>query len=184
MRLFFAINLPQTVKNTLSKELPRFSYLKFRQIPPENWHLTLKFIGEPDGLGASAESILEKIDESLELLPERFQTFDLMVQDVGFLNKRIFAFNLEWSNRLFALFKFIEERLASRQIVAIDRERFHPHITVGRKNPPVRSELHSLRHFELKTREQLSFQVKSVDLMESTLTPDGAIYKVIKQYQL
>jgi 2'-5' RNA ligase len=177
MRLFLGINLPEYLKNALSAELPRFGYLKFRQIPKENWHVTLKFIGEV------GERELHYIQETLPPLVSRFKQFELVVKDVGFLNKRIFAFNLERSPKLFALFRLIDEKLGACGALRKERYRtFTPHITVGRKDVPVRRDLHASRHFDLKTRAPFQFSVSSVDLMESFLCDDGSVYKLLKEF--
>lgn len=179
MRLFLAIKLPDSIKTAFAAELPRFEYLKFRQIPEENWHVTLKFIGEV------GERELRYIQESLPPLVSRFKPFELFIIDVGFLNRRIFAFNLGCSPKLFALFRLIDEKLAVCGIIKSERYRtFMPHITVGRKDPPVRANLHAVRHFELKTREVLMFTVTSVDLMESMLSPEGSSYRAVSRFGL
>jgi 2'-5' RNA ligase len=96
MRLFLAINLPKNIKNALAQELPRFAYLKFRQIPAQNWHITLKFIGEVE------EPVLPVIRESIQPIVNQFKRFDLSVKDFGFLNPRIFAIICERSSKLYA----------------------------------------------------------------------------------
>jgi len=191
MRLFLAINLPQNIKDALLKEIPRFSYLKFRQIPKENWHITLKFIGEVE----TGFQSVSTIQEAIQPIAIQFKPFDLRIKDFGFLNRRIFAVNLERSSKLYALFKMIDERLAQAQVVPGEHNRyFNPHITVGRKSPPLprigragsgfSGQLHSVRHFDLKTREPLSFIVNSVDLMESRLSPHGSLYYLRQVYKL
>lgn len=177
-RLFLAINLPDDIKTALAAELPRFAYLKFRQIPQENWHVTLKFIGEVE------DTKLPLIREAVARATAQFKPIALRLADVGFLNRRIFAFNLERSPKLFALFRLIDDRLAARGVCPGERFRtFSAHITVGRKDPPVRNDtLHSVRHFEIKSKAPLSFTAQSVDLMESTLEREGSHYQTIEKY--
>ncbi|MEK9165844.1 MAG: RNA 2',3'-cyclic phosphodiesterase [Patescibacteria group bacterium] len=178
MRLFLAINLPLNIKQVLAQELPCFDYLKFRLIPPENWHITLKFIGEVDA------ALVPIIREAIKPVVNQFTSFDLTIKDIGFLNHYIFAFDCERSPKLYGLFRIIDDRLSSRGIVRPENREFRTHITVGRMQVPINSQLHSVRHFDLKTREPVSFPVESVDLMESELTPQGAVYKIVEKFIL
>lgn len=179
MRLFLAINLPEKIKLSLKEELPRFQHLKFREISEANWHVTVKFIGEVD------EAKIRLIREALQPTAAQFKPFCLTIRDVGFLNRRIFAFNVERSQKLFALFRTIDDRLAARRVCKPERFRtFTGHITVGRKNPPITRDLHSVRHFDLKSRVSLNFLVLSVDLMKSELKEGGSDYAIIEQYPL
>lgn len=176
MRLFLAINLPLNVKTKLLQELPCFDYLKFRLIPPENWHITLKFIGEAD------MRQIPIITETIEPIVNQFKSFGLTIRDVGFLNRYIFAFNCERSPQLYGLFRAVDDRLSARRIINAEARDFSAHVTVGRRTIPLNDHLHSVRHFDLKTSEQLSFPVQSVDLMKSKLTPQGAVYKILKSF--
>lgn len=178
MRLFLAINIPDTIKNVLVQELPRFDYLKYHQIPAQNWHITIKFIGDVQ------DDMVDSINEAVLPIAEQFKPFILKVKCLGFLNRRIFAIYLDWSDKLYALYNMIDQRLAARGIAYLEKRRhFIPHITIGRKNPPIQQDLHAVRHFALKTKQILDFDVKSVDLMKSELKPQGAEYQIVKKYQ-
>lgn len=180
MRLFVSVPIPEHIKQALAKELPRFAHLKFREISQQNWHITVKFIGEIEA------SAIEDISTIIRNTASRFKHFFVDVADVGFINRRIFAFNLEPSPKLFALFRLLDDQLGSRGFAERDRFRaFSPHITVGRKNPPVsRDHLHAMRHFDLKTRAPIKFSVSSVDLMESFLRDDGSVYRIRASFPL
>ena len=163
----------------MAQELPRFNYLKFRLVPQENWHVTVKFLGEVPS------SFLPLIDESVHKIAAQCKPFALTFSHIGFLNRRIFAFSLTRSPKLFALFKLIDERLASRGVCEPEHFRtFTTHITVGRKHPPIRENLHAVRYFELKARSPVSFMVESIDCMESTLLKEGSKYTHKKSYYL
>jgi 2'-5' RNA ligase len=181
MRLFVAVSIPMSIKQALAKELPRFAHLKFREIPLQNWHITIKFIGEIE-----QPSKIEEISTIIRNIAARIKPFSISVADVGFINRRIFSFNLEPSPKLFALFRLLDDQLGSKGLAARDRFRaFSPHITVGRKNSPVsRDHLHASRYFDLKTRAPLHFPVSSVDLMESFLHSDGSVYKLLARFPL
>lgn len=179
MRLFLAVNLPDTIKQALVPEVARFQHLKFREIPEDNWHVTVKFIGEvgPD--------VVPRINEAVAAIVGQFSSFELQISHLGFLNPKIFAVFLERSTKLYAVYKMIDERLAALGIVLPDKYRsFTPHITVGRKSPGFSGELHSVRHLPLKRREPLTFAVSSVELMESELDLDGAIYEEVMRYTM
>lgn len=73
MRLFVALSLPEPVREALSalaNGLPGA-----RWVPPENMHLTLRFIGEVDGRDA------RDVDDALAAI--RMPGFDLKIAGVG-----------------------------------------------------------------------------------------------------
>ena len=178
MRLFLAINLPEALKQTLAAELSRFDYLKFRAIPASNWHVTIKFLDDLD------EEVSLLIREAVEPVASQFKPFELSATHFGFLNRRIFAIFLARSAPLYALYRTVDSLLAARGIAPLeDARQYTPHITIGRKHPPITQDLHAVRHFDIKTRAPLSFSASSLDLMCSELQPAGAVYGIIARYE-
>jgi 2'-5' RNA ligase len=57
-RLFVAAELPPRVRTTLAATVPRPSRAGVRWVPEEQWHVTLRFLGEADE-GAAADALAE-----------------------------------------------------------------------------------------------------------------------------
>ena len=125
MRLFVALNLPSSLRTRLSflcGGLPGV-----RWVPPENYHLTLRFIGELPGWRA------DEVDHALSNI--RAPGFSLTLSGVGAFAK---------SGRVTALYVGVErspalehlqakvERALKAAGVDNERRRFVPHVTMAR----------------------------------------------------
>ncbi|HTR18208.1 MAG TPA: RNA 2',3'-cyclic phosphodiesterase [Acetobacteraceae bacterium] len=125
MRLFVALDLPWLLKESLAA-LAGGLY-GARWVPPENYHLTLRFIGEIPGHQA------EEIDHALGLL--RGRGFTLELAGVGAFNKAGRATAL-WAgvarNPALDHLQGKVETALQRIGIAPERRRFQPHITLAR----------------------------------------------------
>lgn len=125
MRLFVAIDLPHLLRARvalLAGGLPGV-----RWVPPENYHVTLRFLGELPGWRA------EEVDHALSML--RAPAFTLQLTGVGTFEK---------AGRVTALWAGVERNPAldhlqskverAMQAAGIERERrrFAPHVTLAR----------------------------------------------------
>lgn len=129
MRLFVALDLPPEVKSRLSGISGGIPGLRW--VAPENYHLTLRFIGEVDRVEA------EGVDEALAGI--RAPAFDLTLQGVG-----IFQRGGERAGKVQALWVGAERtpglaHLAAKVETALqrvglppERRRFAPHVTLAR----------------------------------------------------
>ena len=175
MRCFIAINLPQEVKAYLEDlilHVEKNNYTqKIKYNEPENLHLTLSFIEEID------EPTLEKLKSRLAEIKIPNNLFLELDSLGGFPSKekpRVVKVSLaEDGKQLIEIKKQLNSILAELNIPIENRE-FSPHITIGRIK-------HLNSRLKLKqTIDHLSFQVKSIDLMKSKLTPAGPIYSLLK----
>jgi 2'-5' RNA ligase len=125
MRLFVALDLPWTLRDQLSDLA--LGLAGVRWVAPENYHITLRFIGEMPGHKA------EEIDHALSGL--RARGFSLELAGVGTLEK---------SGRVTALWAGVARNQAldhlrgkidtalQRAGVPAERRRFAPHVTLAR----------------------------------------------------
>lgn len=125
MRLFVALDLPASLRERLSwmaRGLPGA-----RWVPPENYHVTLRFIGEVPGYQAG------EIDEALAGI--RAPGFTLRLAGVGVFHKGAKASALwagvERSPALDHLQTKVETAL-QRIGLEPERRRFAPHVTLAR----------------------------------------------------
>ncbi|MCS6853307.1 MAG: RNA 2',3'-cyclic phosphodiesterase [Elioraea sp.] len=177
LRLFVGLALPYELRTRLSGLIAhRFAGAKW--VPPENYHLTLRFIGEVDNGRA------DDIDAGLSAIAAR--GFDLTLAGVG---------TFETRGRPHALWVGVERNAALEHLRAKvesavvragcepERRRFVPHVTLARlDNPdPIRLgeflRLHGLFRAE-------PVPVERFTLFSSHLAKDQAHYTAEADYAL
>lgn len=180
-RVFIAINLPQTVKEELNKLVllakkinsqPVVRYVKTKGI-----HLTLHFLGYLD------DEQINQVKDILKNSAKNYQKTELVTGEIGAfpnLNRPrvIFLSSQEkGEDTLTNLQKDLGEEL-EKIGMEIDHRPWHPHLTLARIVGPC----------EFKTQNliapKLEIPIKSIELMESQLLPQGAEYKIIESYTL
>lgn len=126
MRLFVAIDLPWELRQRLAM-LSGAGIPGAKWVPPENYHVTLRFIGEAPAWRA------QEIDDALAALKAR--RFDLTLAGVGTFAKSGRSTSLwvgvERSERLELLQGKIETAL-QRIGLEPERRRFAPHVSLAR----------------------------------------------------
>jgi len=180
MRSFIATGEPTPAALKLLDEL-RTVKADLKPVKPENMHLTLKFLGE------ISEGRVDEISDVLTDCLSSFSAFDVSLKGVGvFPNlKRIRVVWVGYDKnreKLVGMNNSIEGALSK---IGFQREhRFHPHLTLARvRSPRKQDELISF----VKKYESTPFgeiKIKSVDLMQSTLTPKGPIYSILRSVEL
>ncbi len=123
-RLFTGLQIPQSHADRLM--LLRGDIAKARWIAPENYHITLRFLG--DISDNTADMFIEKIAGL------SFEPFTLSIKGVGhFGHRRSHALwaAVERNEQLDRLHK-IHERAAIEAGLAAETRRFTPHITLAR----------------------------------------------------
>ena len=127
MRLFVALALPRTLRTRLSFLAGGLQGVRW--VPPENYHVTLRFIGELPLWRA------EEIDHALATL--RAPAFSLQLAGVGTFSKGGKVSSLwvgaERTPALDHLQSKVETAL-HRAGVERERRRFAPHVTLARLN--------------------------------------------------
>jgi 2'-5' RNA ligase len=179
IRGFIAIEIdPQTVKNIserLAELKPRLADIRW--IPPDNFHLTLKF------LGAVEETKIDPICAALERELHPFPRFTINAKGLGVFpgvkRPRVLWVGLE-GKELIALALRVEAALDMLGFVA-EKRAPKPHLTIGR-----------WRHFDgtakklaaaldsWKNQEFGTSMVTEVVFFQSVLKPQGAVYHRLK----
>jgi len=175
-RLFIAIDLPETVREELSRLC--CSLEKIRWVSEEQFHLTLRFIGRGDG------ALVRDLCDRLSILET--QPFFLSLQGTGCFppggDPKILWAGLEQSVPLSKLYRQIQKELV---LCGIEREgrKFIPHITLGRlKGEPLLNVGQWLsRTSSFKTED---FEVDSFHLYTSQLYPEGAVHNKLASFLL
>ncbi|MGZ5307347.1 MAG: RNA 2',3'-cyclic phosphodiesterase [Actinomycetota bacterium] len=136
-RLFLAVEVPRSAERVVAAAIRPWSdaFPNARWLPPENWHVTLKFLGwTPARLAPWVEEIVGRIVGAHPPAPAR-------VRGLGaFPSPRrarvLWAGIDDPANALAALVADLEVGLAEE--FRAEMRRFHPHLTVARSEPPLR----------------------------------------------
>jgi 2'-5' RNA ligase len=180
MRLFIAALIPDTVRDALHtarEQLQRAAPDRaLRWVAPDNYHITLLFLGEQD------EARLPAIVQAMEAARAGVPPFEIAIRGLG-----VFP---NW-NRPNVLWAGVSEGGQPLAQVATALERalmpapsgkpFHPHITLARLKTPCRDadglkrRLHDAVQ-RLAATDFGRYKLRTISLMQSTLTPDGSVY--------
>jgi len=176
MRLFIAINFSPALLASLAR-----LQAELRQLPvavkwvnPAGIHLTLKFLGEVDPPG------VEKIGAALRRATRGVQPWNLEVKGAGVFpnwrSPRVIWVGVESEAPLYDLQRQVTMEY---QDLGFKPEAFTPHLTLGRLRPGVTGGRSSILGDRLQELADVSWgreRVTAVSLMESRLTPGGALY--------
>lgn len=179
IRIFAAIAIPRAIANAhadITDDIDDINPLE-----PENWHVTLRFLGDMD------EGAAEDVVAALETV--RHAPFRMALRGVGFFGeaggrKGIHAL---WAGvgpeaPLHSLRGKVEAALAE---IGIEREgrKFRPHCTVARarKLADVEAAKFLKRHDALQSRP---FDVEAFHLYESRATKQGRVYIPVVRFPL
>ena len=176
MRLFVALDLPHEARTRLSRLATGLAGARW--LPPANYHLTLRFLGEMPGHRA------EELDHALAAL--RGKRFTLQFNGVGVFEK---------AGRLQALWAGVErnpqlEHLQNKIETAVqrigfepERRRFNPHVTLARlDNSPPGKLVEWMQAHNLLRAEPVV--VEHFTLFSSLLGKDAAVYTAEVDYPL
>jgi RNA 2',3'-cyclic 3'-phosphodiesterase len=176
MRLFVGLDLPWPLRE-------RLSFLAggipgARWLPPENYHITLRFIGEVAAYQA------EEIDLALSALKAR--GFSLSLTGVGTFEKGgrpvTLWVGVERNPQLDLLQSKIETAL-QRVGLGPERRRFTPHITLARLDNPIEAKLAVFVQANNLFRAE-PVPVEHFTLFSSRLGKEASVYTAEVEYRL
>lgn len=178
-RLFVGIKMPNKINEEIQKAKAKLEVeVPGRWLPPQNWHVTLKF------LGSCSIDMLSEISDALRKVVGKNSTFFTKVTDFGCFPSqkyaRVFWLGLETSSSFEQLQSDTESSLENLGFPSENRS-FHPHVTLVRFKKPARINCETIN--ELATVKG-TVQVKEITLFESVLTPQGATYLKLENFKL
>lgn len=184
MRLFVAINFPETLRQGLwsATELLRAGALPVRWVKPEGMHLTLKFLGE---VGDDQQ---EQLAAALRRVAESCRAVTVTVGEFGAFpdsrRPRVLWAGISPEPGLELLQHQVEQEFGPLGFPPEGRP-FRPHLTLGRAQPDARAA--AFRDLE-DVLSRVSFEetatVSSVELMRSIPTRTGAEYQPVTSGRL
>lgn len=180
MRLFIAIEIPGSMRAELTALLKALKERSCggRFVPPENFHITLRFLGETDDLMGAVSAMREAV--------RGIRPFTLRLGRYGFFEKtasgshRVSLVDVNCdSDELDILHETLESALADNGFPR-DMKRFRPHITLGRN-----VEHDELTDSELKAVELHSTApVAAITLFESSRVNGKQVYTPLHRERL
>lgn len=182
MRLFIAINLPEEVKNKIAEAMekikPIFDNVPVRFLSPKNWHLTIVFLGyQPSETVGPILKSIEKTAADFNPLKIGFESISYGPPDKP--ARMIWLVGTQKTSQTLSELKTKLEDALIENGVKFKRENrlFNAHITLVRFSNPL-----GKLPDNLITPLSLSFEAKTLDLMESHLKRTGAEYEIVFQF--
>ncbi len=143
---------------------------------PENFHITFHFFGK-----MSCDDI-ERLREIIQHFSQETYDFDLYLKGLDFfIRKRkpsVLYAGLQPSKELFELHQEIQNQLFQAGFITEPQMRFVPHITFARIKK-VSSIFSSQLYLINQKYEPLRLNPIKVEIIESVLSPKGALYRGI-----
>lgn len=181
VRVFFAIDLPQDVKETIGqficalKKKSRSKAIRWSQ--PENLHITLQFLAEVESerLPALVESVKMSMKNVLSHVSLTFGEIHLFPTP---FRPRVIVLDVTSQKELAALSAAIGEGVKAAHY-EIDRRPFRAHLTLGRIKNPQGVSLRFLSEVEPLVVGELD--INEVVLFRSEPCVDGSRYTALER---
>lgn len=177
MRSFLAINLPRDLKEEIGKLVSGLNYPGIKKVSPENFHITMRFLGEIDD--RQAEAIKKKLGE---IEAEKFKvSLDKICFFPNENRMRVIWIGVkEGQDKIINLQKEIDLRLEELGFPKEQNE-FKPHLTIARIKF-IKDKKRILEDAGCIKIEK-SFTAESFDLMQSILDRSGPEYSIVSRFE-
>ena len=183
MRLFVAIELSEAVRKALSDTqaaLKRVSQ-DVKWIPPEQLHLTVKFLGDV------ADVDVAEVSKAMTKATAAAQPFAMQTGECGCFPERgavriVWTKAMDVSGHLAGCVAAVEAQIEPLGFTREDRT-FAAHITIGRvREDRSRGKLREL--VQVQRGKVVEQDVMSLTLMSSVLSPKGSTYTAVSRAKL
>ncbi len=165
-RIFIAINLPENIKNRLEKYKEKWPDLPAKWTKKENLHITLEFLGY-----LSDEEIMD-LCQKIKKTAAKKKSFDIRLNRICYGPPK----------------KSLNAGIIPRMVwVTGDRIKeinLNPHITLARIKTWEFRQMETGERPEINEDIDLSFEVNSIEIMESRLKRGGPEYFVLESCEL
>ncbi len=174
IRCFIAVKIPDDISKKIEDFCNRFlmkSDLKLGSMPPENYHITLKFLGD------TGKDIILPIESELEAVSRKLETFSVSLGDLLFFpsGRGRGSIVIRVDGNLRSVAELINERM--EKFGCKRTKNFAPHVTVFRLRES------GVPLWKDCNLNKLRFQADSFSLFESILTSKGSIYKELSTFR-
>jgi 2'-5' RNA ligase len=178
LRLFVAVDVPGDIRTGLADHVaPLREALGGRWTPPENWHVTLKF------LGRTWPRLLDWVIQRCEEAATAGEAFESSIEGLGAFptgrRARVLWAGLEdGEGRFGALAAALEDALGAE--FDTEKRAFAPHLTVARFQPPVAVQ-DAIDGISVRSHP---FAVDRLVLYRSHLQRPAPRYEVLREFPL
>lgn len=176
LRLFIAIPIPEDIKDSISRIIQKIILKNAKFVLPENWHFTLTFLGNQNE--KEIPNIQNAINETKAQITEKntIEIEKITYGPPGQTPRMIWVVSDKKTNNTLGKIKSsLEAALESFGVIwKKDNYPFQGHITIARFNP---TPVNNLPRIEKNLNYR--FNITSIDLMQSTLTRQRAIYNKV-----
>lgn len=184
MRLFIGLKLPKKQKARIfsAARALREEELPVRWVDPENFHVTLKFLGEV------RRDRVPAIEDALDRVASETPPFSTSIGGFGAFpsvrRPRVIWVGIGASPELRCLKQDLEWTFSELGF-DVETRAFHPHVTLGRaREDGGAGVFRGLDACFADLELDGELRVHTVDLMESRLSPGGAKYSVVSGARL
>lgn len=188
LRLFFAVELPEEARTAVAQVQARLRAEAgepgIRWATPEQFHLTLKFLGE------TPEEELPLLLEAGQLAAAEIAPFSLTLADIGAFPRQrspqvVWIGAKEGVPVLTELAQCLDRHVSERGF-AQEKRRFNAHLTLARAKSPEGEEIlaRTLGNLSRRVDKIFNFLVEYFVLMQSELRPAGSVYTILKTFTL
>jgi 2'-5' RNA ligase len=185
-RIFIAINLTEEIRKELEKFQFKFSELPARWVKKENLHITLAF------LGYVKDEDLPRIIEIAKNVATKHAPFLIKIVKVTYGPPKVSPPRMVWAigeknENLWKLQEDLKNALMEMKIPQLEEEEgrgFIPHITLARIRKWEFKQMEPEERPEIDEDLNFSFEVKSIEIMESHLKRGGAEYTILESIPL
>ena len=179
LRLFAAVEIPPRVRAEVERAVAplRERLPEAKWVRPENWHVTVKF------LGRTSPQLVDRIRGACRSAASQVRKFRVELRGLGVFPRptraRVLWVGLEDQGGLTALARALDQELA--RDFPPEKRPFSAHLTVARLNPPMPLDPADL---EAAAPEPAPFRVGELVLFRSHLSPKGARYEPLEGFGL
>ncbi len=182
-RVFIAVNLPDDIKNKLLGFRDKWPDLPARWTAKNNLHITLAFLGY-----LTDEEMLAVCNVTREVA-SRHKMHEIKLNKIIYgpnkkLPPRMVWIETEKSSELQSVKTDLAALLASKIKYALEERDFAPHITLARIKTWEWRKIEPEERPTINEEINLSFEAKSIEVIESRLKKGGAEYTILENAPL
>ena len=182
-RLFVAVKVEPDVPLLKTYQALRYALQgeKIGWVKPENFHLTLKFLGK------TPEEKLPAIQEALQEVAAGHSPFTFKISGTGLFGSsykpRVIWFGTENNETLKQLGENVLDALDATGFPR-DRQNFVPHLTIGRIRKIEHKKLFQEANATHRNDVLQEPHIDKIILYESLLKPAGVVYRKVMEFML
>lgn len=176
MRLFLGINIPQTERESLYKQIIPLirKYPQFKWIHPDLYHSSVQFFGEVEDVKKLTESIKTTLYDK-----EKFYLYGL---ELGLFQAHDLVLHMKYRRE--KKIDDIVDSLEKTYPTFVKQRAFIFHTAIGHAPYSSKQQYFLLQKLLDRTPVEISYQVESLALMASVKNSEGRKYHVLEEFPL